>query len=383
MSPTRQQKKNASNQNHSHAMRREIYEQPVAIEKTVAKHLKNDSIFPDELNTIEGALLTFEKIIIAASGSSRHAGLAGEIMIEDLSGVPVDVEYASEYIYRSTHAAVDPIVMVITQSGETADTMAAQREALTRGMKTIAISNRPDTTITREASAALITGAGPELSVPATKSFTTQVVILYLMALFLARKRGRMTSEVTRSHLENLIRLPEAIEKSLVAWDRSAEEFGGVHFKAEKFLFLGRGVHYAIAREGALKLKEISYAHAEGYPAGELKHGPNALVDDKLPVVVLATRDGNDPDSVLRYRRTLDVMKEVKSRRGPLVAVATEGDKEVSAVAEHVFYVPAAPELLLPILEVIPLQLFAYHVAVNKGYDVDHPRNLTKAVLTE
>jgi glucosamine--fructose-6-phosphate aminotransferase (isomerizing) len=370
-------------QDFSHAMRREIYEQPVAIENTIAKHLKDDIIFPGELNPIEGALLTFGKVIIAASGSSRHAGLAGEIMIEDLSGVAVDVEYASEYCYRSTHTTVDPIVMVITQSGETADTMAAQREALTRGMKTIAVSNRPDTTITREASAALITGAGPELSVPATKSFTTQVTILYLMALFLARKRGRMTSEVTRAHLQRLKNLPEAIENNLRQWDRLAEEFGGVHFTAEKFLYLGRGVHYAIAREGALKLKEISYAHAEGYPAGELKHGPNALVDEKLPVVVLATCDHGDPDSVLRYRRTLDVMKEVKSRRGHLVAVATEGDKETGEIADHVFYVPAAPELLLPILEVVPLQLFAYHVAVNKGYDVDHPRNLTKAVLTE
>jgi len=382
MTPTKQ-KKNTSNQKFAHAMRREIYEQPGAIAKTVEKHLKNDIIFPGELQPIESALLTFEKLIIAASGSSRHAGLAGEIMIEDLSGVAVDVEYASEYCYRSTHAAVEPIVMVITQSGETADTTAAQREALTRGVKTIAISNMPDTTIVREAGAALITGAGPEVSIPATKSFTTQVTILYLMALFLARKRGRMTSEVTRSYLQQLMRLPNAIEKNLETWDGLAEEFGRVHFKAEKFLYLGRGVHYAIAREGALKLKEISYAHAEGYPAGELKHGPNALVDETLPVVVLATCDHHDPDSQLRYRRTLEVMKEVRSRRGPLVAVATEGDKEAGTIADHVFYVPAAPELLLPIVEVIPLQLFAYHIAVNKGYDVDHPRNLVKAVVME
>ncbi|HWJ49159.1 MAG TPA: SIS domain-containing protein [Candidatus Udaeobacter sp.] len=372
-----------SSDSFAHAMRREIYEQPDAIARTIEKHLKDDIIFPGELHPIEGALLTFEKVIIAASGSSRHAGLAGEIMIEDVSGVAVDVEYASEYCYRSTHAAIDPIVIVITQSGETADTLAAQREALTRGIKTIAISNMPDTTIVREAGAALITGAGPERSIPATKSFTTQVTILYLMALFLARKRGRMTSEVTRSYLKRLLQLPESIEKNLSAWDRLAEEFGRVHFQAEKFLYLGRGVHYAIAREGALKLKEISYAHAEGYPVGELKHGPNALVDEKLPVVVLATCDRRDPDSVLRYRRTLDVMKEVRSRRGKLVTVATEGDQDVAAIADQVFYVPAAPELLLPILEVIPLQLFAYYVAVKKGYDVDHPRNLVKAVVTE
>jgi len=374
---------NTAGDGFAHAMRREIYEQPQAIAKTIDNHLKDDILFPGALHAIESALLTFEKLIIAASGSSRHAGLAGEIMIEDLSGVAVDVEYASEYCYRSTHAAVDPIVMVVTQSGETADTIAAQREALTRGVKTIAVSNVAEATIPREASAALITGAGPELAVPATKSFTTQVTVIYLMALFLARKRGRMTSEVTRSYLQRLQRLPDAIENNLHAWDELAEQFGEKHQQAEKFLYLGRGVHYAIAREGALKLKEISYAHAEGYPAGELKHGPNALVDEHLPVVVLATCDHHDPDSVLRYRRTLDVMKEVKSRRGRLVTVATEGDREVASVADDVFFVPAAPELLLPILEVIPLQLFAYHVATKKGYDVDRPRNLVKAVITE
>ena len=376
-------KKNGANQEHSHIMRREIYEQPASIAKTVDKHVKDGMIFPGELHAIETSLLTFGKLIIAASGSSRHAGLAGEIMIEDLSGVPVDVEYASEYCYRSTHAAAAPIVMVITQSGETADTIAAQREASRRGVQTIAVSNVDRTTIVREASAALISGAGPELAIPATKSFTAQLTILYLMALFLARKRGRMTSEVTRVYLERLESLPQAIEQNLRTWDDLAEQFGATHFKAEKFLYLGRGVHYAIAREGALKLKEISYAHAEGYPAGELKHGPNALVDETLPVVVLATCDHSDPDSVLRYRRTLDVMKEVKSRRGSLVAVATEGDTEVANIAAHVFYVPAAPELLLPVVEVIPLQLFAYHVAIKKGYDVDHPRNLVKSVVTE
>jgi glutamine---fructose-6-phosphate transaminase (isomerizing) len=367
----------------SHAMRREIYEQPNAIAKTIDQHLKNDIIFPDELHALESSLLTFEKLIIAASGSSRHAGLAGEIMIEDLSGVAVDVEYASEYCYRSTHAAVEPIVMVITQSGETADTIAAQREALTRGVKTIAVSNVAEATIPREASAALITGAGPERAIPATKSFTTQLTVVHLMALFLARKRGRMTSEVTRSYLHQLFRLPAAIDSQLRTWDDLAERFADKHFRAEKFLYLGRGVHYAIAREGALKLKETSYAHAEGYPAGELKHGPNALVDENLPVVVLATCDHRDPDSLLRYQRTLDVMKEVKSRNGQIIAVATERDQQVGGIADDVFLVPPAPELLLPIVEVISLQLFAYHVATKKGYDVDRPRNLVKAVVTE
>ena len=364
-------------------MLREIYEQPLAISETIRQNVADEVIFSNSLQPIEKALFAFKKIIIAASGSSRNAGLAGEIMLEDLAGVAVDVEYASEYCYRSTHAAVEPIVMVITQSGETADTVAAQREALTRGVKTIAVSNVAEATIPREASAALITGAGPELAVPATKSFTTQVTVVYLMALFLARKRGRMTTEVTRSYLQRLLRLPDAIETHLRIWDDLAEQFAEKHFLAEKFLYLGRGVHYAIAREGALKLKETSYAHAEGYPAGELKHGPNALVDEKLPVVVLATYDKRDPDSVLRYQRTLEVMKEIKSRRGQVVTVATEGDQEVAGIADDVFFVPSAPELLLPIVEVIPLQLFAYHVATKKGYNVDHPRNLVKAVVTE
>src|SRR5271157_3345726 len=221
MNPT-SSRSSAASDGFAHAMRREIYEQPQAIAKTIEQHRNQDILFPGELLAVENALLTFEKLIIAASGSSRHAGLAGEIMIEDLSGVAVDVEYASEYCYRSTHAAVEPIVMVITQSGETADTIAAQREALTRGVKTIAISNVSPATIVREAGAALITGAGPELAIPATKSFTTQVTILYLMALFFARKRGRMTSEVTRTYLQRLLRLPEAIEQNLRQWDNLA-----------------------------------------------------------------------------------------------------------------------------------------------------------------
>ena len=293
------------------------------------------------------------------------------------------MDYGSEFRYRNPIVDSHTLTVVISQSGETADTSEALREAIARGTATIAITNKPDSSMAKLADCSLPTLAGVEKAVPATKSFTTQLTILYLMALFLARKRGRMTSEVTRSYLQRLMRLPAAIEEKLATWDGLAEQFAGVHFQAEKFLYLGRGVHYAIAREGALKLKEISYAHAEGDPAGELKHGPNALVDDKLPVVVIATCDHRDHDSVLRYRRTLEVMKEVRSRKGPLVTVATEGDKEVSAIAEHVFYVPPAPELLLPIVEVIPLQLFAYHIAVNKGYDVDHPRNLVKAVVTE
>jgi glucosamine--fructose-6-phosphate aminotransferase (isomerizing) len=361
----------------------EIYEQPRAIRETIQQNVEGEFIFSDLLQPIEQALFAFKKIIIAASGSSRNAGLAGEIMMEDLAGVSVDVEYASEYCCRSTNSDADPIVVVITQSGETADTTAAQREALSRGAKTIAISNVADSTITREASAMLQTRAGLEEAVPATKSFTAQLTVLYLFALFLAQKRGRMTSEVARAHLSYLTEIPEQIDMSLRFWDTRAAECARVWQKARTFLFLGRGVHYAIAREGALKLKETSYVQAEGLPAGELRHGSNALVDENLVVVVLATRDVADSDSMARYQKTLSVLEYVKSRGGKSIAIASEGDLEVPHLASRVITVPSAPELLLPILEVVPLQLFAYHFAILNGCDVDHPRNLVKAVVTE
>jgi glucosamine--fructose-6-phosphate aminotransferase (isomerizing) len=366
-----------------HEMLREIYEQPHTIRETIRRNVEGDTLFPNMLHPIENALLAFKKIIIAASGSSRHAGLVGEIMMEDLAGVAVDVEYSSEYCYRSTHAGTDPIVVVITQSGETADTIAAQREASNRGAKTVGISNVADSTIVREASAALHTHAGLEKAVPATKSFTAQLTVLYLFALFLARKRGRMTSEVTRVHLNRLAEIPVIIEKSLKAWDAQALTIAKVHQHAKAFLFLGRGAHYPIAREGALKLKESSYVHAEGIPTGELRHGPLALVDEQLPVVVLATHDPGDPDSLLRYKKTLAVLEYVNARGGQPIVLASEGDREVGALAEHVITVPAAVELLQPLLETVPLQLFSYHFAVLNGVNVDSPRNLSKAVLTE
>jgi glutamine---fructose-6-phosphate transaminase (isomerizing) len=366
-----------------HHMLREIFAQPGAIRQTIDQNVEGDVIFSTALQPIENALFAFKKIIIAASGSSRHAGLAGEIMMEDLAGVAVDVEYASEYSYRSTHAGTDPIVVVITQSGETADTIAAQREALNRGAKTVAVSNVANSTISREASASLLTRAGLERAIPATKSFTSQLTLLYLFALFLARKRGRMTSEVTRTHLNALARVPAEIEGSLPVWDAEAMECAQRFQQARNFLFLGRGVHYAIAREGALKLKEISYVQAEGMPAGELRHGPNALVDGSLAVVALATRDAADPDSILRYQKTLGVLEYVKSRGGRSIAIASAGDRDVQALADNTLYVAALPELLLPIAEVIPLQLFAYHFAVLLGADVDNPRNLVKAVVSD
>jgi glucosamine--fructose-6-phosphate aminotransferase (isomerizing) len=366
-----------------HAMLQEIYEQPLAIRETIERNVDREIIFPGSLGDIGSALAAFKKVIIAASGSSRHAGLAGEIMMEDLAGVAVDVEYASEYCCRSTHAASDPIVLVITQSGETADTIAAQREAQKRGAATIAISNVPDSTIAREASAKLITYAAPERAIPATKSFTAQLTILYLLSLFLARQRRQFPSDAMRTLLGGLREIPGNIEKCLPAWDAQALDSARLFRHAKTCLFLGRGVHYAIAREGALKLKEISYIQAEGMPAGEILHGPNALLDEKLPVVVIATHDSADADSVLRYQKTLSILKYVKSRHGKAISIALEGDREVLSLSDQVIQIPRASELLLPILEIIPLQLYAYHFGVLNGWNVDHPRNLVKAVVTE
>jgi len=323
-------------------MLREIYEQPQCIQETIERNIEGDLIFPGAFQPIENALPAFRKSS-SRPAAPGNAGLAGEIMIEDLAGAAVDVEYSSEYCCRSTHAGADPIIVVITQSGETADTFAAQREALNRGAKSIAISNVADSTIAREASAVLHTYAGEKKAVPATKSFTAQLSILYLLALFLARQRGRMTSEVTRTHLRQLAAIPKGIEKSLGDWDAQMADCAKMFHKSHAFLFLGRGVHYAIAREGALKLNESSYVQANGLPTGELRHGPNALVDEKLLVMVLATQDASDPDSVLRYQKTLGVLEYIKSRGGKTIAISTEGDREAAEIADRTIFVHAAP----------------------------------------
>jgi glutamine---fructose-6-phosphate transaminase (isomerizing) len=367
----------------SPAMLREIYEQPQALRETVRRNVGGSKIFPSATQAIDRAFSCVGKIIIAASGSSRNAGLAGEIMMEDLAGVAVDVEYSSEYCLRSSHAGADSLVVLITQSGETADTIAAQREAVHRGARTVAISNVTDSTIAREANVTLVTYAAPECAVPATKSFTAQLAILYLFALFLAHERDRISSGGVHNYLNRLAAVPGEIERELSSWDSQAAKVARFVQDAKAFLYLGRGIHYAIAREGALKLKEVSYVQAEGMPAGELRHGPNALVDEKLVVVALATRDASDSDSTLRYQKTLGVLEYVRSCGGQVIAIAAEGDSEVSQVADRVIFVPAAPELLLPILEVVPLQLFAYHFATMNGCDVDHPRHLVKAVVRE
>jgi glucosamine--fructose-6-phosphate aminotransferase (isomerizing) len=367
-----------------HFMLKEIYEQPRAVRDTTLGRVSQDTgqIFLDEMEIAEAEFRAAKKINIIACGTSWHAGLAGKFMIETLARVPVEVDYASEWRYRNPIVDADTITLVISQSGETADTIAAQREAKSRGSKTLAICNVVGSMITREAAGTIYTHAGPEIGVASTKAFTGQLTALYIFAMYLAQVRGVTTPEQACREMLELTRIPAKLE-NLLAHDEACDELAKIYQKVHDFLFLGRGIHYPIALEGALKLKEISYIHAEGYPAGEMKHGPNALIDENLPVVVIATRDKNNPDSMLRYEKTISNLKEVKARSGVVIALATEGDEEIKEAADHVLYIPAAPEELSPILEIVPLQLLAYHIAVRRGCDVDQPRNLAKSVTVE
>jgi glutamine---fructose-6-phosphate transaminase (isomerizing) len=367
-----------------HFMLKEIYEQPRAVRDTALGRVSQDTghIFLDQMEITEAEFRSAQKINIIACGTSWHAGQAGKFMIETLARVPVEVDYASEWRYRNPIVDPETITLVISQSGETADTIAAQREAKSRGSKTLAICNVVGSMITREAAGTIYTHAGPEIGVASTKAFTGQLTALYVFAMYLAQVRGVMTAEQARAAMLELTRIPSKLEHVLTQ-DQACDELAKRYQKVHDFLFLGRGIHYPIALEGALKLKEISYIHAEGYPAGEMKHGPNALIDENLPVVVIATRDANNPGSMLRYEKTMSNLKEVKARSGVVIALATEGDEEIKEAADHVLYVPAAPEELLPILEIVPLQLLAYHIAVRRGCDVDQPRNLAKSVTVE
>ncbi len=368
---------------YAHAMLQEIYEQPEALTATIARYTDAGALAAESFPQIADILRGRQRLVIAASGSSRHAGLAGEIMLEDIAGLAVDVEYASEYSYRSTHTLHDPGVLVISQSGETADTLAALREAKARGLASVAITNNPESTMAREADASLPTIAGKERAIPATKSFITQLCVLYLLTLYLARLGGRMTAQTVSAHLEHLERLPGLLAASLEPWEAQVHEIAAKTASARGFLYLGRAVHYAIAREGALKLKESAYVQAEGYPAGELKHGPNALVSPDAPLVILATRDDEDPDSVLRYQKTLQLMRDMQAQGATIFSLANEGDEEAAGLSNYSVAIPPVSEFLLSLLEVVPLQLFAYFTAVLHGVDVDKPRNLVKAVVTE
>jgi glucosamine--fructose-6-phosphate aminotransferase (isomerizing) len=370
---------------YKHFMLKEIWEQPRAITDTTLGRVSLDSgkVFLGEMKISDGELAAAKSITIAACGTSWHSALTGKYMIERLARLPVDVDYASEYRYRDPIAGPDTLGLLITQSGETADTLAAQREMISLGSKTVAICNVVDAMVAREAHGAIYTHAGPEIGVASTKAFTSQLVALFLLAMKLGQLRGNLDAAQSVALIEELSRIPHKIDEVLQHRVAQCEELAKEFSTARDFLYLGRGIHFPIALEGALKLKEISYIHAEGYPAGEMKHGPNALIDETLPVVVLATRDELDPASKLRYEKTLSNIQEVTARSGRVIAIATEGDTTIGGLVEHVIHVPPAIELLSPLIEIIPLQLLAYYIAVRRGCDVDQPRNLAKSVTVE
>ena len=368
-----------------HFMLKEIYEQPRAVRDTVQGRISLDSgrVFLDEMKNItESDFKRFTSIKIAACGTSWHAGLAGKYMIEQLARIPVDIDYASEFRYRDPVIDENSLLLVISQSGETADTIAALREAKERNAKVLAICNVQGAMIVREADGTILTHAGPEIGVASTKAFTSQMIALYLLGLYLGEIRGTLSAEEAQRHAQQLAELPVKLEHLLNESDQM-EELSKEFFRSTDFLYLGRGINFPVALEGALKLKEISYIHAEGYPAGEMKHGPNALIDERLPVLFINTREEGNRASELRYEKTHSNIVEVKAREGIVISVLTEGDSISSVVSDHVIELPPASDLLSPILSIIPLQLLAYHIAVRRGCDVDQPRNLAKSVTVE
>jgi glucosamine--fructose-6-phosphate aminotransferase (isomerizing) len=368
-----------------HFMIKEIFEQPEALRLTVMPRVSLQEAevrIAEEVHISSEELRALRRINIVASGTSRHAGMAGQYMFLALAKLPADVDYASEFEYRDPPIGPQEITIVITQSGETADTSAAQRLAQKKGSRTIAISNVTGSTIAREADGVLYTHAGPEISIASTKAFTAQMAVLFLLAVYLAQVRKELSRDELRLWIEELMALPEKA-KTVLQSSETCRQLAEDFHKAEDFLFAGRAIHYPVAMDGALKLKEVSYVHAEGYPAGEIKHGPNALIDSNLPVVMIATCDRKDSGSVLRYQKSIAGLRGFKEQSAKTIVLASEGDEQISALADHTIFLPQAPELLSPILEIIPLQLFAYYMAVNKGLDVDRPRNLVKSVTGE
>jgi glutamine---fructose-6-phosphate transaminase (isomerizing) len=365
---------------HKHFMLKEIYEQPTAARDTILGRVSLDRgrIYLEDLHISDETFRTLEKVTVIACGTSWHAGLVGKYLIEALAQVPVEVDYGSEYRYRNPIVAGRELAIVITQSGETADTLAALREARRKGASSIAICNVVGSMATREADGTVYTHAGPEIGVASTKAFTSQLVALHLLALYLAQTRGTLSETAIRRHIEELLQIPQVIEeavKASAATEKVAERF----YNRTDFLFLGRGINYPIALEGALKLKEISYIHAEGYPAGEMKHGPIALIDEKMPVVAIAPNDHV-------FEKMVGNVQEAKARGGSVIAVTTQGDNRMAPVLDGRdvnLPMPATTPLLTPIVMTIPLQLLAYHIAVRRGCDVDQPRNLAKSVTVE
>jgi len=367
-----------------HFMQKEIFEQPRAVRDTLLGRISQQTgqVFLDEMSITPADFANFREVKIVACGTSWHAGLAGKFMIERMAQIPVEVDYGSEFRYRDPILDDRTLIIAISQSGETADTLAAEREARHKGAKVLAICNVVGSMLTREANGTIYTHAGPEIGVASTKAFTGQLTALLLTALYLGQVRGKLKPAASAHLMQELTRVPHKIE-TILQRDAEIEDLGRQFFRHTDFLYLGRGIHYPIALEGALKLKEISYIHAEGYPAGEMKHGPNALIDENLPVVVIATRDESDPASMTRYEKTVSNLQEVKARDGIVISVVTEGDHLARDTSDRVIEIPAAPDLIAPILEIVPLQMLAYHIAVRRGCDVDQPRNLAKSVTVE
>lgn len=367
-----------------HHLIEEIFDQPRALRDTIMPRVTSGGLMriAEEVALTAEQIRRVQRIHIVASGTSRHAGLAGIYMFQELALLPVQVDYASEFEYQNPQVEPNEITIVITQSGETADTMAAQRLAHRKGSRTIAITNVVGSTVAREADGVLYTHAGPEISVASTKAFTAQLAVLFMLAAYFGAVRNELQADVLRDWIEELRALPAKAENVLKHADlcrQLAERF----CQAEDFLFVGRAIHYPVAMDGALKLKEVSYVHAEGYPAGEVKHGPKALIDEKLPVVMIATCDREDSGSVVRFEKSVADLRGYKSQRAKVIALASQDDNQVPEWADHTIFIPRVPELLSPILEIIPLQLFAYYVALKKGLDVDRPRNLVKSVTQE
>jgi glucosamine--fructose-6-phosphate aminotransferase (isomerizing) len=362
---------------YDHFMLKEIFEQPNAIKDTYrGRLLTNEGII--KMAGVEdnmGKFLNANRIIIIACGTSWHAGLVAEYIIEDLVRIPVEVEYASEFRYRNPVISENDVVIAISQSGETADTLAAIKLAKEKGAFVFGVCNVVGSSISRETHAGAYTHAGPEIGVASTKAFTTQITVLTLIALRLAKAKGTMSSSDLRRHLVELETIPEKVEVTLKS-NTLTKQIAAIYKDAKNFLYLGRGFNFPVALEGALKLKEISYIHAEGYPAAEMKHGPIALIDENMPIAVIATKFGH-------YEKVVSNIQEIKSRKGKIIAVVTKGDAQVKDIADHVIEVPETIELLSPLLTTIPLQLLSYHIAVMLDKNVDQPRNLAKSVTVE
>lgn len=365
---------------YKHFMLKEIYEQPRSIMDTIRGRISHESgkVYPEFISgsgLSEEDIRKIERIYLVACGTSWHAALIGKFMIEEMARIPTEVDIASEFRYRGPIINKGTLFVAITQSGETADTLASQREAKRLGAKVLTICNVVGSTSSREADGVIYTHAGPEIGVASTKAFTSQLTALFLLSLYLGRVRGRINLKEAQRLMGDLVKVPQLVEKVL-GTEEEITRIASQYFKASDFLYLGRGLNYPVALEGALKLKEISYIHAEGYPAGEMKHGPIALIDENLPVVVLAPKDPV-------YAKVLSNIEEVKTRGGIVIALATEGDSEIALKVDHVIYLPEINSYLTPILLTIPLQLFAYHIALLRGCDVDQPRNLAKSVTVE